>query len=199
MALLGTDVEEDLHLLDARLKQARVEYEQYFLGFRKREPQLLRGEVQKIISYYANVPIRNTGHRFKFNNLRARYFSMRRHWDDTQRKIEDGSYGKHRFQAELHERERGVGVPPPAGPLAAAPRSELDVLYEAWLSARTESGQSTAGLSREQLAAQLEQQSASIRERFGGAEVRFRVVIEDGRAKLKATPVQAGRSKAGTS
>ena len=88
---LGTDIEEDLIQLDARMKMLRNEYEQYFLGSRKREPQLLRGEVQKIINYYANVPIRNTGHRFKFNNLRARYFAFRRHWDDTQRKIEDGT------------------------------------------------------------------------------------------------------------
>jgi len=194
MSLLGTDIEEDLVLLDARLKQLRMEYEQYFLGSRKREPQLLRGEVQKIITYYANVPIRNTGHRFKFNNLRARYFSFRRHWDDTQRKVEDGSYDKHRFQAELHERERGVTAeaPEPAKPGKAAAkggRDDLDQLYGAWLEARAATGQPTAGLSREKLAAQLEQQSASIRERFGAGEVRFRVVVEDGRAKLKATPV----------
>jgi hypothetical protein len=193
MSLLGTDIEEDLILLDARMKQLRNEYEQYFLGSRKREPQLLRGEVQKIISYYANVPIRNTGHRFKFNNLRARYFAFRRHWDDTQRKIEDGSYDRHRFQAELHERERGAkAAPPPARAAAAlAEASDLDQLYAAWVEARKATGQPTAGLTREKLASQLEQQSATIRERFGAGEVRFRVVVEDGRAKLKAAPVGA--------
>jgi hypothetical protein len=193
MSLLGTDIEEDLILLDARMKQLRNEYEQYFLGSRKREPQLLRGEVQKIISYYANVPIRNTGHRFKFNNLRARYFAFRRHWDDTQRKIEDGSYDRHRFQAELHERERGAKAAPPPERAAAAPAeaSDLDQLYAAWVEARKATGQPTAGLTREKLAAQLEQQSATIRQRLGAGEVRFRVVVEDGRAKLKAAPVGA--------
>ena len=194
---LGTDIEEDLILLDARMKMLRNEYEQYFLGSRKREPQLLRGEVQKIINYYANVPIRNTGHRFKFNNLRARYFAFRRHWDDTQRKIEDGRYERHRFQADLHERERGV-TSEPASPGTKPARGELDRLFEAWVEARAATGQPTAGLSRERLAAQLEQQTAAIRERFGASEVRFRIVIEDGRAKLKATPVNADRAKAGT-
>jgi hypothetical protein len=187
---IGTDIEEDLILLDARMKMLRNEYEQYFLGSRKREPQLLRGEVQKIITYYANVPIRNTGHRFKFNNLRARYFAFRRHWDGTQRKIEDGTYDRHRFQAELHERERGVqeqkeeraAPAPPAGG-----RSDLDQLFSAWVEARKATGQPTTGLTREKLAAQLEQQTETIRKRFGSGEVRFRVVVEDGRAKLKAT------------
>jgi hypothetical protein len=197
MAQLGNDIEEDLNFLDIRLKQLRVEYEQYFLGMRKREPQLVRGEVQKIISYYANVPIRNTGHRFKFNNLRARFFSLRRHWDNTQRKVEDGRYERHRFQADLHERERGVSPATPERPQAGAKANELDTLFEAWVEARTASGQATAGLTRERLAAQLEQQRASIRERFGASEVRFRVVVEDGRAKLKASPVQADRAKAG--
>jgi hypothetical protein len=197
---IGTDIEEDLNLLDARMKMLRNEYEQYFLGSRKREPQLLRGEVQKIITYYANVPIRNTGHRFKFNNLRARYFAFRRHWDDTQRKIEDGSYERHRFQAELHERERGIQSAEPAAPgKAAAPagRNDLDQLYDAWIEARAATGQATAGITREKLAAQLEQQTKTIRERFGAGEVRFRVVVEDGRAKLKASPVGSGKPKPG--
>ena len=187
-------------LLDARLKQLRTEYEQYFMGARKREPQLLRGEVQKIISYYANVPIRNTGHRFKFNNLRARYFAFRRHWDDTQRKVEDGTYDKHRFQADLHERERGIAeeAAKPEKPAAAkGGRNDLDQLYDAWIEARAATGQPTAGLSREKLAAQLEQQTANIRERFGAGDVRFRVVVEDGKAKLKATAVGSGKPKPG--
>jgi hypothetical protein len=202
-SLLGTDIEEDLILLDARLKQLRNEYEQYFMGSRKREPQLLRGEVQKIVTYYANVPIRNTGHRFKFNNLRARYFSFRRHWDDIQRKIEDGTYDKHRFQAELHERERGLleeEAPKPAkrgGEPAKKAGDELGQLYDAWIEARAATGQPTAGLTREKLAAQLEQQTKTIRERFGAGEVRFRVVVEDGKAKLKASPVGGtGKPKA---
>jgi hypothetical protein len=199
---IGTDIEEDLILLDARMKMLRNEYEQYFLGSRKREPQLLRGEVQKIITYYANVPIRNTGHRFKFNNLRARYFAFRRHWDETQRKIEDGSYDRHRFQADLHDRERGIAGAEEAAPSGRArpPKAganDLDELYAAWIEARAATGQPTAGLSREKLAAQLEQQTANIRQKFGAGEVRFRVVVEDGKAKLKASAVGSGKPKAG--
>ena len=54
-----------------------------------------------------------------------------------------------------------------------------------------------SGLSRERLAQQLEQQAAALRQRFGVAEVRFRVVVEDGRAKLKASAVGSGKPKPG--
>jgi len=193
MAAIGTEIEDDLNLLDAKIKHLKLEYEQYFMGVRKREPQILRAEVQKIVSYYANVPIRNTGHRFKFNNLRARFFSFRRHWEGILRKIEDGRYEKHRFQAELHDRERRSGKADKADKAAAAGaagKQEVDQLFEAWVGAREATGQKTSGLTREKLEAQLEQQRSALRERLGVADVRFRVVVEEGRAKLKASPVR---------
>lgn len=192
MAALGTEIEDDLNLLDAKIKHLKLEYEQYFMGARKREPQILRGEVQKIVNYYANVPIRNTGHRFKFNNLRARFFAFRRHWEGTLRKIEDGRYEKHRFQAELHDRERrnAKGEKPASAGAGPAGKQDVDQLFDAWVGAREATGQKTTGLTREKLQAQLEQQRSSLRERLGVADVRFRVVVEGGRAKLKASPVR---------
>lgn len=194
MAELGADTETDLQLLDVKLKQLRMEYEQYFLGARKREPQLLRGEVNKIVAYYANAPIRNTALRFLFNNLRARYFTFKRLWDETCRKIEDGSYERHLFKADLHERERaGNGKRANAGGPASAAAAEGDseaALFAQYLDARTNTGQGSAGLTREKFAALLRQQEEAIRAKFGAAAVRFRVAVEDGRAKLKATPVK---------
>lgn len=191
MAELGADTETDLHLLDVKLKQLRMEYEQYFLGARKREPQMLRGEVNKAVAYYANAPIRNTALRFLFNNLRARYFTHKRLWDDTCRKIEDGRYERHLFKAELHERERGLEGPAARAAAAKKPADDPEAaLFSEYVGARETTGQGAAGLTREKFAALLRQQEEAIRAKFGAATVRFRVAVEDGRAKLKATPVK---------
>jgi hypothetical protein len=194
MAELGADIETDLQMLDAKLKQLRLEYEQYFLGARKREPQLLRGDVNKVVAYYANAPIRNTALRFLFNNLRARYFTHKRLWDETCRKIEEGSYERHLFKAELHERERAQkrkrSGDAPAANVADAAAGGEDALFAQYVGARTTTGQGAAGLTREKFAALLRQQEEAIRAKFGAARVDFRVVVEDGRAKLKATPVK---------
>jgi hypothetical protein len=192
MPELGADTEADLQLLDVKLKQLRMEYEQYFLGARKREPQLLRGEVNKVVAYYANAPIRNTALRFLFNNLRARYFTHKRLWDETCRKIEEGSYERHLFKADLHDRERAAkrtkqaAKAAPAAPMA----SGEDSLFAEYVGARNTTGQGAAGLTREKFAALLREQEEAIRTKFGAAKVNFRVVVEAGRAKLKATPVR---------
>ena len=184
MAQFGNDIEEDLKLLDVKIKQCKNEYEQYFLGSRPREPSVTRAEVQKMIALYAQVAISNTGHRFKFNNLRARYFSFRRHWDETLRKIEQGTYERHLFKARLHERKK----PEPAAASAAPGGGSGDSIYDAYVSARQACGQDTRALSPEKLAAILKKQEQQIRAKLGCAGVGFKVVVEDGKAKLKAIP-----------
>ena len=105
-------------------KQAKFEYEQYFLGHRPREPLMTRGEVQKIIAYWSNLPIRNTKHRFRFNTLCARFFTFRRQWNEINRRIEEGTYEPHNKKArrriELAEAEPAKQRAPRAAPAAPA-------------------------------------------------------------------------------
>lgn len=187
MAQFGTDLEEDLQLLEIKIKQLRFEYEQYFLGNRNRAPQQLRGEVQKMIALWGNMPIQNTRHRFRFNNLRARFFSFKRRWDETTRKIEEGTYERDLFKANLKERERGARGRREGRKQGREPGD--DDLFEAYRSAREACGQDVKSLSRDKLAKLLEKQEAALKSKLG-CDVRFRVVVEDGRAKLKASPVR---------
>lgn len=191
-------IAEDLVVLDNKIKQLKFEYEQYFMGGRPREPVMLRGDVQKIVTRYSNTGIQNTALRFKFNNLCARYYAQRRHWDAVLKQIEEGSYKPHIFKAKLHERERGVSEElPKAAPAARRKADETTAggtdLFAAYCNARRECGDDPASLSREKLDQLVAQQRAAIREKFGCDEVRFRVVVEAGKAKLKATPVKVGK------
>ena len=192
MAEFGVDIEADLQLLDKKVKQLKLEYEKYFLGTRNREPLQLRGEVQRYVQYYAQIHIKNTGYRFKFNNLRSRFFTFRRHWDETVRKIESGTYERHLFKADIKERARNEMAD--RRQTARERRDAMDDradLYDAYVSAREATGQGTAGVSREKLDALLKKQESAIREKYGAKNVRFKVVVEDGKAKLKASAARS--------
>ena len=190
------DVAEDMIVLDNKIKQLKFEYDQYFIGSRPREPVLTRGEVNKLVTRYSNVGIQNTAMRFKFNTLCSRLFAMRRQWDETLRKIEAGTYERHVFKAKLHERERGIEAGDPAPKTAAAKRSADETtaggtdIFEAYRSARESCGEDVSGVSRAKLDQLVAKQRTAIQQRYGCEEVRFRVVVEDGKAKLKATPVK---------
>ena len=135
-----------------------------------------------MFAYYANVPIPRTALRFRFNTLQARFFSFRRQWEATLRKIEEGTYERHLFKAKLHEDEHPTRPAPATKPAA-------EDLFQHYLEARRSCGQDTSGFDRGELDAVVEAQRQKIREQHGCRDVHFRVVVEDGRAKLKATPI----------
>lgn len=176
-------IEEEIKILDVKINQLKREYDQYFLGTRPREPALLAGEVRKLIAMLSNNAIGNTGLKFKFSSTVSRYQAFNRQWQDTLRKIEQGTYERHQFKANLHQGERGPAPPAPSGG-----RAGDGDLYAAYVEARKACGQRVADLSPAKLKAVLKKQERSLRDRFGGdADIRFRVVVENGRAKLKAS------------
>lgn len=187
------DVAEELIVLDNKLKQLKFEYEQYFIGSRPREPVLTRADVQKLVAKYSNTGIQNTALRFKFNNLCSRFFTMRRQWDETLRKIEAGTYERHVFKAKLHERERGIddSAAVSASRTSANETTEGGTdLFDAYRNAKSACGEDLKALSRDKLDQLVEKQRAALKAKFGCDDVRFRVVVEAGKAKLKATPVK---------
>jgi hypothetical protein len=181
--MASSDVEEQLRALDFKLGQLKRDYDQYFLGTRPREPVLLRSEVQKLVVMLTNTPFQNTALKFRFNSLCSRYQAQRRQWDETLRKIEAGTYERHRFKAGL--RSKGASSAPPPDSGAARPKG--DELFQSYVDARLACGQDVKAISKEKLEGVIEKQRAKLQEKFGAdANFRFKVAVEDGRAKLKA-------------
>jgi len=185
---LGHDIDEDMQLLEAKLKVLKMQYEQYFLGNRPREPQVERGEVQRIVAYWSNMAIRNTAARFQFNTLCQRFFTFRRQWDETCRKIDSGTYAPHQFKAKLRDGQQRDGA---AAAEARAAEGQGDDLFEAYVEARRACGEKVDGLTRQKLDQVIARQEAALKSRFDCKAVKFRVVVEDGKTKLKAQPVKA--------
>lgn len=183
------EIDEDLDMLDQSIKRLRIEHEQYFLGVMRRPPVVLLGRVQKLIVKFASSPPRNTRQKFRFNQLNSKFQVMRQQWGRITRQIEEGTYKPHQFKAKLHEQEREAAAPPKPEARqkpSEAPRSGLDQLCEAFTAARRLTGEHSA-VDREALARVVKQQTAAIREKYGDARVRFKVVIDGDRAKVKAS------------
>jgi hypothetical protein len=183
-------LEEDFKILENKLLQLKLDYDQYFLGSRPREPVMLRGEVQKLIAMYSNTAIQNTALRFKFGSICSRYQAYKRQWLEVLRQIEAGTYARHRFKAELHDRERKGEAKPGKGASKQA-RKTGDTLFQDYVEACRSCGQDVKGLTPAKLEGILAKQREQLRGRFGEDEVSFRVAVEDGKAKLKASRAKA--------
>jgi hypothetical protein len=177
-------IEEAIRILDFKMSQLKRDYDQYFLGSRPREPVLLRGEMNKLVIMLTNTAIQNTALRFRFSSLCSRFQAFRRQWDENLRKIEQGTYERHRFKAKIHGAK---GAPAPKAGSSASAAGDDD-LYQSYIDARLACGQPVDGISRQKLEGVIEKQRTQLRDRYGdAASFRFRVAVEDGKVKVKAS------------
>ena len=188
-------IAEDLTILENQLKELITRYEQYFVGLEKREPLPLLGTVEKMVRRYAGVPINNTMYKHKYNMLVARLNTYREHWNRILRLIEEGKYSRDRFIRDLHLRQKANGtVPheehhqehheehhkPPHDP-------ELDRIYYELREARKACHLPVDKLSIELVAETIEKSKAALVARLGTSDLVFRVVVENGKPKIKAS------------
>jgi hypothetical protein len=97
--------------------------------------------------------------------------------------MEQGTYTRHRFKADLHGRE-------PVAPEAPGAPAK-DSLFSEYRDARLACGENVKTLNHQKFEKLIDKQRKALRERYGNAEFRFRVVVEQGKVKLKASRQRA--------
>ncbi len=183
----SASVTEELQVLEKKLTLLKQAYEQYFQGSRPGEPGYERAELQKIFLRFNSQPIQNTAARFKFNTLNQRFQTFKRQWDSILRQIDAGTYKKHVFKAKLRERERGITAEGRPRPASKGGAGQGDDLFQTYRDAAMACGQSVKGLTPEKLQAVVRKQEAALKQKLGCDRVNFRVVVESGKVKLKAS------------
>jgi len=177
--------DEEIKILEIKTNQLKLDYEKYFLGTRPTEPAMLRAEVQKIYVKWSNTRISNTALRFKFNSLNGRFQAFKRRWDDTLRQIDAGTYKRHVFKADLHDRERGLQTGT-SGALKPGKPASANELFETYRDALMATGQDASKISPAKLQAAIRKQEAAVKKKLGCERVDFKVVVQGGKVKLKA-------------
>jgi hypothetical protein len=202
---------EYIDALERSLEAVRNQFEQYFLGARRTAPLQDRTTVQYAIRKVSNYTIPNTRLRFRFQQLVSKFNSYNQYWNRTLSQIEEGKYFRDRFKMKLHTGALEEEPPPPAkdagakgadkgagkatekAPAKAAKPAagglsddHIDQVHRDFVAAKKQLNQD-AGISREKIAETIKKQLPELQKRYQGKDIRFKVVIEDGKAKLKAT------------
>lgn len=179
-------IADDIILLDQKLNVLIIKYEQYFIGLEKREPLILLREVEKLVRNYTGVPINNTMYKHRFNMLVARLNTYREHWNRILKLMEEGRYSRDRFISDLHLRQKDRPEKKLHEAAHAPAESDVDRLVHEFRDARKACNLPVDMITRELVAATIEKQRPLLAARLGTENFAFRVVIEDGKPKLKA-------------
>jgi len=184
--------EEMLDRLEKQIDDLRNQFEQYFLGSRKKAPEQELTTVTFIIRRVSNQTINSTRMRFRFQQLTSKFNSYNQYWNRTLQQIEAGTYFRNRFKQKIKAIDAAdpVAVSPKVAAKAAKnsglPDDHIDAVYKDFIAAREQCNQ-PGNISREKLAETIQKQADALKDKYKGKDVRFKVVVENGQAKLKAT------------
>jgi len=172
---------DDIEHFEKGLKELIIKYEQYFIGLEKREPLKLLDEVERLARRYNAAAVSNTMLLFRYNSAKSRLVSYRQYWNRINRLIDEGKYSRDRFKMQ---RKEASGQQ--AGPAAA--ESQVDQVYREFTEACRLCNVTTSNITKEAISATLEKHRAAIREKYHCSDLEFRVLVEDGKPKIKARP-----------
>ena len=180
-----TDIQKDLQLLAAGLKQLEAEYNMFFSGRQPRPPLETRSRVAALVKKWDRGYIQTAADRFQFDTLQRRFQTFIELWDRGLRSREEGRAGPF---AQPPPRE----VPKPKAPEQkvvhvtsfADPMREMDklhTLYDSLMDARRETGDEVVPFHR--FAALVKDQVAKV-QTTGVPEVAFRVAVINGKVNF---------------
>jgi hypothetical protein len=180
-------IDKDLQRLEAELRQLESEYNMFFSGRLPRPPWDTRGRVEALVKQYDRAYIQNTGDRFRFHTLQARFAAFADLWDRGLRAREEGRPGPF-AQNKTAAASRKKGSEDRILHVASFqdPVREIDKLtdlYESLAEARREVGQDQ--LPFHKFAELVKTQVKKLRE-SGSPEVAFRVAVKNGKVNFTA-------------
>lgn len=190
-----SQAKEDIEQLDAKMIKLKIEYEQYFARILKREPLKLREDVDRIVRRYSGMPINNTGIKFKYQTLVAKYNSYKQHWKRVLRRIEEGTYVR---RAETSGPTLLQPKPPPVssastnGARPGAGNGDIDGdlknVFDKFVATKKQCNESTSGISFDSMKKTLEAQKRKLATERGIKNVDLKVYVKDGKARIALTP-----------
>jgi hypothetical protein len=179
-------IAEDILKFDQQLTELISRYERYFIGLEKREPLPLLLEVEKTVRRYSGIPINNTMYKHRFTMLAARLNTYREHWNRILKLMEDGKYTRDRFIGDLHKRQHAQQQNNKAEQINRVEPPELDRIFQEFTEARKSCHLPVDKITRDMIAEAIEKQRPLVAAKLGTEDLTFRVVIENGKPKLKA-------------
>lgn len=187
--------DDRLTVIENDLKEMKHEYELFFTGETRIPPEKLRKKVQKEFNTLTNEHITNTHLRFRMQSLLARFNSYQRLWDRIMFQIDQGTYKPNQFKADLRvgtfDKESGV-VKESTNRLPRRFQKEdnevqeekkLKNLYNTYIETRRVTKEKVE-VPFELFKKSIENSRAILDKKFNSG-YDFKVVIEDGKAKIK--------------
>jgi hypothetical protein len=170
--------EEDMRLLKERMRQLEIEWEQWFAGILPKPPWENQRVIENVIKRYSRNPPRSLSEQSVFQMYQAKFNTYSEMWNRRQRLKEEG-----RLPGGPEQKSRKV---PPVAPATPPPnKDKMRDVFDNFVAAREQAGQSTGKLTFDAFKQQLSKQKSKLQSERG-YDVDFGVTVKDGKVSLVA-------------
>lgn len=175
---------EDMERLKRGMKQLETEYEQWFSGALRQPPWETKKKIEAIIRRYNTSPPSNLAEQSVFQMLQSKFSTYSEMWNRRERLKEEG-----RLPGGREERAKRAGRPgPPPGEHAAPSGGDpFRTVFDKYVAAKQQAGQSTANLNYDNFRRALDKQAQQLRS-GGYKDVDFGVSMKGGKVSVVARP-----------
>ena len=187
------NVSVQISRLDKEISEVKLEYEQYFMGMVRIAPSARRKKIQRSLMNIGGRPINNSALRFKFQQLRARFNTYQTYWNRVMNQIETGKYvreeRRYQLKQKQKQKQKSVGADDKAEKKPAKAKSKEDrseSIYNDFIASRKQCGERTDNVSVDRLSKFISQQETQLKSQYGNKAIDFKVVVENGKTKLRA-------------
>ena len=168
-------LERELELLEAKIEELKILYEQFFVDILPHPPDQLRAEVVRTIRKLLRAPFRNSTTRFRLRTLVQRYQTYSTYWERVNKQREEGTYFRDVFKAEVREK---VGEQAKAEAQTGSAEKAMRQLFKSYESALSQAGQATKNLNYDAFKQSLLKKAKDLREQHGVKRLRYKIVVK---------------------
>ena len=174
-----------LDLLERKIEELRILYEQYFIDVQPLPPDKLHKETTRLIRTLLRAPFKNSQTRFRMRNLVTRFQTYNTYWERINKAREDGTYSRDLFRAEMREKmledaRREVTE-------AGMAEKGLKQLFSSYEKALGKAGGQAANLDYNAFKKKMMAQAKALKEKHGIKKLSYKVVMKGGKAVIKAS------------
>jgi hypothetical protein len=174
----------ELDLLEKRLEELRMLYEQHFVDILPQAPDPLRKEVVRTIRQLLKAPFKNSQTRFRLRTLVTRYQTYSTYWERVLKEREEGRYVKDLFKVEM--RAKMLEDAKKEATRSGKAEEGMKQLFSTYEEALRKVGASTDNLNFDSFKKSLVERAREIKKKHGVTKLHYKVVVKDGRVVLKA-------------
>lgn len=178
------DTRLQLTIIEEKIENLRIQYEQFFSGALKLPPDKLNQQVQRELRDLQKKPLKNSALNFKARAVRTRYLTLATYWQRVFQARDAGTYIKDVFKANLREQmeqeERRSET------RAGKAEKALQELFHSYQTALEQVGGKGRDLNFQDFQQSIMRRSKELKERSGGKKVSFKVVVKDGKVTVQA-------------